>query len=369
MFARLLSKNLHTWIGSYVADAVGRALEPRMEGQRHLIFAVCDHFEPMVGGAGSSRGRERVLTWSERYAPALGGFRDADGRPPRHSWFFPGEQYAPGLVEPLAALVGAGMGEVEVHLHHDGDTAATLRQSLDRALAALMGHGLISRDAAGRPRWAFIHGNWSLANSRRDGRWCGVDEELTVLFEAGCYADFTFPSAPDESQPGIVNRIYWPTGELARRRAHHQGTRARVGQVFDDRLLMVEGPLALARRPGSLELRIESSALQAGDPPTPARLDTWVKQDVHVQGRPEWVFVKVHAHGALERNATSLLGPEGRAFHADLAARYNDGQRWALHYVTARELFNIAMAAMQGAAGDPAAYRDHLIAPPPVAAR
>jgi hypothetical protein len=368
VFERLRSKNLHTWLGPWLVDAAARAVRPRPQGLRHLLLAVCDHFEPLVAGAGLAQGRERVRAWSEGYPAALGEFRDADGRPPRHTWFFPGEQYAPDLVEPLGALVRAGLGEVEVHLHHDGDTAATLRQKLDLALADLGRHGLVSTDAAGRRRWAFIHGNWCLANSRRDGRWCGVDEELSVLFEAGCYADLTFPSAPDESQPGLVNQIYWPTGNLSRRRAHHQGTRARVGQVFDDRLLLIQGAIALARRPGGPSLRIESSALQASDPPTPSRLDTWVAQDIHVGGRPEWTFVKVHAHGALERNAASLLGPEGRSLHADLAARYNDGRRWALHYVTAREMYNIALAAMQGATGDPATYRDHVVPPPPGAA-
>ncbi len=71
----------------------------------------------------------------------------------------------------------------------------------------------------GKLRYAFIHGNWCLANARPDGRWCGVDDELPLLFDTGCYADFTFPAAPDPSQPPIVNQIYWPDGDLARRRA------------------------------------------------------------------------------------------------------------------------------------------------------
>ncbi len=35
---------------------------------------------------------------------------------------------------------------------------------------------------------------------------------IPLLFETGCYADFTFPAAPNESQPNIVNQIYWPVG-------------------------------------------------------------------------------------------------------------------------------------------------------------
>ena len=369
MFSRLRSKNLHTWVGAYALDVARRALRPTGTGPRHLLFAVCDHFEPLWNGPSPAQARERVRAWSEGYPASFKEFRDGAGRPPRHTFFFPGEQYAPEYLEALAELSRGGFGEIEVHLHHDGDTAAGLRGTLDQALADFGRHGHISRNGAGQPRWAFIHGNWCLANSRRDGRWCGVDSELVVLFESGCYADFTFPSAPDETQPGIVNRIYWPIGDLGRRRAYDRGERARVGSVRHDRLLFIQGPIALARRAGRAAVRIDSAALQAGDPPTPERVDTWVAQDVHVEGRPEWVFVKVHTHGAPERNAASLLGPEGRRLHEYLTARYNDGHRWVLHYVTAREMYNIAVAAMEGASGDPSAHRDRVIRPPPVAAR
>jgi hypothetical protein len=36
--------------------------------------------------------------------------------------------------------------------------------------------------------------------------------------------------------------------------------------------------------------------------------------------------------------------------------------------VTAREMFNIAIAAMDGKNGDPGAFRNHVLPPPPVAA-
>jgi hypothetical protein len=369
VLSRLRAKNLHTWLGGYALDVAGRALRRRPTGPRHLLFALCDHFEPLWRGASPDQARERVRAWSDGYPAIFGEFRDADGRPPRHSFFYPGEQYAPEYLEPLADLARKGLGEVEVHLHHDGDAAATLRRSLDQALADFARHGHVSRDAAGRPHWAFIHGNWCLANSRRDGRWCGVDAELPLLFDAGCYADFTFPSAPDETQPNIVNQIYWPVGDLDRRRAYDRGRRARVGEVRRDRLLIIQGPIALARRPGRAAVRIESSALDAGDPPTPARVDTWVAQDIHVAERPEWIFVKVHTHGAPERNAATLLGPAGQRLHQYLAARYNDGRRWILHYVTAREMYNIAIAAMEGESGDPGAHRDRIVSPPPLADR
>jgi hypothetical protein len=139
-----------------------------------------------------------------------------------------------------------------------------------------------------------------------------------------------------------------------------------VGERLTDRILLIEGPLALARRPGQLALRIESAAVTAHDPGTPARVRTWVAQHIHVEGRPEWVFVKVHTHGAPDDQAASLLGAGGDTLHAALA-RYNDGRRYRLHYVTAREMYNVAAAAMDGKTGDPAAYFDYLLPPPPAA--
>jgi phage gpG-like protein len=114
-------------------------------------------------------------------------------------------------------------------------------------------------------------------------------------------------------------------------------------------------------------VRIENADVRAGDPGTPARIKTWVDQGIGVQGRPEWVFVKVHTHGAPEKQAASLLGEDGRTLHRELTTRYNDGVHWNLHYVTAREMYNIALAAMHGLGGNPDAHRDYVLPKPPVA--
>jgi len=369
---RLRRYNLDRWLPGYAKDLTQRAVTRvaegrRTNGPRHLLFALCDHYEPLWGQADEAQGIERVKAWHEGYPRLVDGYRDADGRRPRHSFFFPGEEYRPQFLDALADLAKQDLGEVEVHLHHDGDTAATLTPKLEQTLADLARHGHLSRDASGKLRWAFIHGNWALANPRRDGKWCGVDDELPLLHRLGCYADFTFPSAPDECQPNIVNQIYWPTGDLTAKRSYETGRRARVGEVMTDRLLLVQGPVALAKRPGRLSVRIEGAALTATDPASAARVRTWTRQSIHVEGRPEWVFAKLHTHGAPEREAASLLGEGGHALHRTLTTQYNDGKRWILHYVTAREMFNIAIAAMEGKEGNPADYRDHVLPPPPAA--
>ena len=360
---RIADKQLH-WLPGWLRDRARKAIRRRPRGTRHLLFALCDHFEPLHGeGTSLVTGLERVNRWRQLYPSLAGRFRDASGRHPRHSFFFPGEQYDPTLIEPIAEMVQMGLGEVEIHLHHENDTRESLRSSLDKTVAALATHGVVPQ-YRGKPAWAFIHGNWCLANARRDGLMCGVDDELPLLYEMGCYADFTFPAARDESQPGIVNAIYYPRGDVARRRAYEEGDRVRVGSRRLDRLLLIQGPLAMSRRPGSARVRIDGGSLDWSDPPTADRLRTWVQQGVSVEGRSEWVFVKVHTHGAIERNADVLLGDAMLRFHEALA-QYNDGRLWKLHYVSAREMYNLARAAMDGQDANPEQLLDYEVPPPP----
>jgi hypothetical protein len=365
--ARVRKKNLGLWLPGYLRQRWSRQSTGREPVTRHLLFALCDHYEPLWDGANTSVGAQRVRSWEEGYPRLAREFRDADGLPPRHTFFFPGEQYHPSFLDGLGRLARDGLGEVELHLHHDNDSEANLARALSVYISAYAWHGHLSRDEEARPRYAFIHGNWCLANARRDGKWCGVDAELPLLFASGCYADFTFPSAPDECQPGIVNQIYWPTGDLRQARSYENGVPAGVGTAKADRILMIQGPLALSRRPGRLRLRIDSGAITAHDPGTLERVKTWVDQNIHVSGRPEWTFVKVHTHGAPERQRASLLGEGGRRLHQALTQHFNDGRKWKLHYVTAREMYNVARAAIDGRSGDPAAFRDYLLPPPPVA--
>jgi hypothetical protein len=128
--------------------------------------------------------------------------------------------------------------------------------------------------------------------------------------------------------------------------------------------MIVQGPLCLRRKRGRLLPRPEDGDVTGTNPPTPERVDAWVRADIHLPGRPEWVLVKVHTHGAADRNLEGLLRGDYESLFADLEARYNDGQRWRLHYVTAREMFNIIKAAEAGREGNPGDDRDFLISAP-----
>lgn len=362
------SRNLQIWLPDYLR----RRRRPKVAGATHVMFCFVDHFEPAWGKADFATQQRRVQRWCTEYRALAGRHRDADGVPPQHTFFYPEEEYAPEHLDALQSLCADGFGEIEVHLHHDDDTEANFRATIARFCTLLHErHGSLARDPrSGALRFGFIHGNWCLDNSRPDGRWCGINNELVLLRELGCYADFTLPSAPSDTQTATINSIYYATDDPLRPKSHDRGVPVRVGGTPSGDLLLVQGPLGLNwkdRRAGVMP-RIENADVRGGQPPTRERVDAWIDAGIHVKGRPEWVFVKVHTHGTQERDIDTLLGPPVDAMHAYLESAYNDGQRYVLHYVTAREMYNIIKAAEAGRAGNPNEHRDFELPPPPLRA-
>jgi hypothetical protein len=355
MFVRAHRRGLDRWIVPYVLQS-SRRRAPLDGEEVHLLLCVADHWEPRSGGRASpEQALARVEHWVRDYPRQFGGFRDSDGRTPRHTFFYPIDEYEPGHVDAIAELCRAGFGEVELHLHHDNDTSETLRQRLleFKELFAQR-HGLLSRHrVTGELAYGFIHGNWSLCNSRPDGRQCGVNDELDVLRETGCYADFTMPSAPHPTQCRKINSIYYASTVPGRPRSHDRGVDVGHGKQPANSLLLVQGPLVYNwrdRRFGVLP-RLENGCLQGSQPPSISRLPDWVRARVQVPSRPDWYFVKLHAHGAEEPSHEALLGESMVQFHHELAdyARQRPGFRY--HYVTAREMYNLVKAAEAGWTG------------------
>jgi hypothetical protein len=365
-----LPKNAQLWLPALVGQRVVARAGRRLISGAHVMLAIADHYEPFNGGVSQAEADTRVARWHEEYVRSVEGFRDAEGRPPQHTFFYPAEQYDAEHVEQLAALVERRCAEIEVHLHHDGDTSANLRRTLLQFASCLRErHGLLTRHADGSTGYGFVHGNWALDNARPDGRHCGVNDELTVLKTTGCYADFTLPGVPDVSQTRTVNSIYYAVDDPDRGRSHDYGVRAAVGRRAPvNGLLMVQGPLTLdwSRRKYGVLPGVECGALNdsAGHRPDGRRFPRWLAASVCVEGRPDWIFVKVHTHGAHERNAEMLLGSAMRRFHTEVMAQVMRAGLH-LHYVTAREMANIVRAAEDGARGNPGAFRDYWLPPPP----
>jgi hypothetical protein len=131
-------------------------------------------------------------------------------------------------------------------------------------------------------------------------------------------------------------------------------------------LLLITGPLALnwLRRKWGILPRLENAEITGVNPPSADRIRLWARQQIHVKGRPDWVFVKLHTHGCVPANQAVLLGRAMRQAHEVLQQEFNDGKNWQLHYVTAREMANLVKAAESNLPGSPGQYRDYWIAPP-----
>ena len=341
------------------------------KGDVHLIVCVADHFEPsslagnFAGYAPAEVQQQRVEDWCSRYPLSFDHLRDADGRPFIHTYFYPAEQYDRALVQQVAELCHAGWGELEIHLHHgldSPDTAAeTRRQIVDFRDALAADHGCLSYCAGDNtPKYAFVHGNFSLANSA-NGFACGVDDEMQILAETGCFVDMTYPtSAFHPAQIAKLNSIYECALPLNRRAPQRRGRALESGHPVSVLPFIVHGPWALDfdRNARNGFGRIEDGALTAANPPSLRRLQFWKRAGITVQGRPDWVFVKLDAHGMYPGDTEILLGGATQQFLLEMIRGASD-RRETVHFVSAREMANIALAACDGREGNPVDFRDY----------
>jgi hypothetical protein len=335
------------------------------------MIAVADHFEPAfvpeVPGAYANpvEQEQRLERWCQEYPKAVDAWRDAEGRPFRHTYFYPAEQYDKRLIDRLAEHCHDGWGEIEIHLHHGmqiPDTKENVRRVLLEFRDALAEHGCLSRwEGAGPPRYAFVHGNWALANSA-GGRFCGVDEEMQILADTGCYADLTLPSAPSIAQVAKVNALYECGMPLSRRAPHRRGRNLRRGRAPETFPLIIQGPLMLSfshrTRPWWIPC-IENGSLTNAYPPTMDRLRLWRQAAITVRGHPHWLFIKLHCHGMDPRDESAMLGGLIRQFLREVTEEARANSDYHVHFVTAREMVNIILAACEGRDGNPGDYRDY----------
>ena len=351
---RIVTRKYYVWLPGYVSWLVHQ--ERPVGTPVHVFFFFVDHFEP-----GENAGM--MERWVNEYPKIAARHRDSSGRPWQHTWFYPGEQPIAGNLRALQKLVAGGYGETELHLHHFNDTEQSAREKFQRAIAWFQTFGFL-KSAGGATHFGFIHGNWSLDNSRGNA-FCGNNRELVMLRELGCFADYTFSSIFVESQPSSVNSIFEATDDDGPK-SYDRGVALQVGVKPVGDLLIFQGPLLLVptARPAKLFLEVENAEIHAAVPVTPRRVDAWMRANIHVEGRPEWRFIKIHTHGASTKaDADEILGPELDQALTYLEKAYNDGTHYVLHYVTAREAFNVARAAADNRQGDPRQYYDYLIPP------
>lgn len=361
------------WLVRYPFERAASRLQQVAFEKKHIIFTIADHFEPSWSARGllDLETQRRRLDEYHKLARQTGeALRDCEGTKFRHTNFYPAEQYDKRILEQMAAMQAEGLGETEIHLHHGvdaPDTAKNLRKVLLEFRDCLAEeHGLLSRfDGAGEPKYAFVHGNLALANSC-SGRFCGVDEEMQILAETGCYADMTLASAPDESQVAVINRIYECGLPLTEKVPHRAGNSLEVGR-YDPQLPMIfTGPLVFnwTRTIRGIPVpRLEDGALVHQQPMDLARFKRWKNANITVKGRTDWIFVKLYCHGFFDHDQAACIGDDARKFFSEIIENGEKTGDYQVYFASAREAANMVFAAIDGKSGSPGEFRDYRLKP------
>lgn len=360
LFLYVRKKNIHIWLYDYLLSNLKAMLISNKNSNttKDVMFLFVDHFE--LAGK-----QERLNAWLNDYPEIVKEFKDFDGVKPQHTWFYALDLTDENELKAIKPLVDNGFGEVELHWHHSHQSNEEFEVDLKNGLEVFHKYGYMKPHIDGvHSTFSFIHGNWSLNNSRGN-EFCGIDNEIKILKKYGCYADFTFPALFSEAQPKYVNKISY-TKTDALNKEYDIARESEVG-VFesDDELMIMQGPLAINYldwrhrwHPTFEDGDINRNETQGSK----NRIDCWIRQNIHVKENPDWIFVKVFCHGA--QDYKSLSSDSTFQMHKYLDDHYNDGKKYRLHYVTARECYNIIKAAENGANGNPNDYRDYIIPHP-----
>ena len=354
------NKKMNYWLPSYITwKLTDKTSGININKPIEIMFMIVDHFEPTK--------QSNVYPWIEKYPPIAQNYVDKDGEHPKYCWFFPIEQQNDEFVKEISKLCKLGIGEIQMHLHHKNDNSSTLVNKIKDGINRYSKFGAfitINDDI----HFGFIHGNWSLDNAIKNGdrNYCGVDNELTILKSLGCFADFTFPATGTPAQPNKINSIYYAIDNPKLSKSYNNGIDVKNGYIYNNGLMIIQGPLTIDWH--AIFSRgypaIENGNLQLSQPPDNHRIDLWVNAGIHIKYKPNWIFIKIYTHGASPNNWHMLLeNGELEKIFLYLTNNYNDGVRYNLHYVTAREAYNIIKAAEAGLTGDPNIYRNYIIKP------
>jgi hypothetical protein len=336
--------NSQIWGPTYIRQRLWQATQRVAYPLEHMWVTIADHYEPRWRRADLRTAQSRVGLWRAAWPEIAKRCKpDSVGNTPRYTFFFPEEEYHPTLMEPLAEMVREGIADVEIHLHHDGEGRQNFVDRISSFCRVLDSeHGLL-RKREGKLTFGFIHGNWALDNSRPDGRLCGLNDEIRVLRDLGCYADFTMPSGDSPTQARLVNTIYYCNGDPYRPKSYDDGVPITPGGGVDGDLLIIPGPLGMRWRDRLLP-RLETGELRYGNVATPYRVRRWVDLAPRIGND---TFIKLFTHGAQERNSAALLGEElETAFN--LLVEEAHRRECAIHFVSAWQMYLAIEAIGQG---------------------
>lgn len=343
----------------YCFNALRRSQKPI-----HILFCNVDHYEPGIGDVPSYVEKERLTRLITEYPKLVRTHKDSSGNVPRRTWFFPPHIHRNDNLRRLVSLCERGYGEIELHLHHgkrEKDNAENLRKTIEQCIEEYGYFGIFGTEDK-KKRYGFIHGDWALDNSRK-GRFCGVNNEIQILKETGCYADFTFPSL-NEANPFKINSIFYATDNPKKPKSYNRGIAVQRSRQNKGDLILIQGPIhPFFKNKNPFGLRVLGDSINSNTQMNERRVDLWVKTGIHIKGQRNWIIIKTHIHGAAD--ADIVLGKEMDKIYKYIETKYNDGEDYLLHYVSARELYNIIKAIEDGKEGEnPEEYRNYKIMAP-----
>ncbi len=222
-------------------------------------------------------------------------------------------------------------------------------------------HGCLSyEEGSVAPQYAFVHGNFALANCA-DGYACGVDNEMQILADTGCYVDMTYPAAAfHPAQIAILNSLYECELPLDQTAPQRYGRYLQAGHPITKLPFIVQGPLMLDfdRNSRSGFGRLDNAAITGRNPASLRRLALWKEAAITVAGRPDWLFIKLHTHGMDPVDSENVLRAPMQKFLAELDRRRRRAKRNSAFRFCARNGQH-RLAACDGREGNPGDYRDY----------
>jgi hypothetical protein len=164
----------------------------------------------------------------------------------------------------------------------------------------------------------------------------------------------------------MVNKVFYAKGKVNCAKAYNRGEEVAVGSTQKDRLMIIQGPLGVRPRGiGNFFLpAIECAEISNINPLTSERIDFWVNTRIRVKGRNNLIFIKLHTHGAWEGCSRTWFDGSLDKMLDYFEKRYNDRGRYCLHYVSAREMYNVIKALEAGVAHYTLDLRNFVIKPP-----
>ena len=352
VYSELARKSIDEWIVSYTLDLIsGDHPIYSADEATDLIFLIVDHHEHSFDNKEAEASTEQ---WIKDYSEAIKGITDSNGRKFQYSWFYPyDDRRTPSSLELLSEFAGKGYGDIEFHWHRGNISDEEFQRGVADAMKWFSSYGVavpITSDKRWETAFGYVAGNWDLDNGlgRRDGE----SHEIDYLLNEGGYGDFTFPNSTS-AQPPFYSRLYYAT-DSPESKSYKTGETAAVG-VDEEGLLMFMGPTALDFK----EMTVEFGTVEAWWYKNfQSRVDNWFRNAPTVEGKPEWRFVKTYTHGVQSRDLFTS-GDFRRMLQKLL--KYTEDNDLRLHFVTAREAYNIVQAAEDGLKGNPYEYRNYEI--------